>query len=410
MLPRPDVGALRVFLQGAVGVLTGVDQRDIAVVGLGFLVQQGEDAVRTGQAHDDHVDLVGHLADGAGKLLGHVQEGHDNTDAECHAGNAEVGRAVQQQGAAHQRDNHIHNIADVCQQRHQDIRIAVGLFRVAKQLVVDLIEILFGAFLMAEDLDDLLAVHHFLHKALGAGDGFLLLEEVAGGMAADVAGDEKHDDDARNDDQGQPNAVIHHDAENGQQRNRGDQGLREALADHLAQRIDIVGVVTHDIAVVMGIEIADGKVLHMVKHLFTQLGQGSLGDRSHHLGVQYTGNQADDIHGNQNCQQAENTARSRSPVAGLEGILHNGDDVLHKDGRHGADDCVDNNADQRERQHHWEKAEDGADQAAEHALWRAAAPCSAGVIGHPSHLLLCSANDRCLGKPHWLPSVPHGCR
>ena len=66
-----------------------------------------------------------------------------------------------------------------------------------------------------------------------AGDGFLLLEEVAGGMAADVAGDEKHDDDARNDDQGQPNAVIHHDAENGQQRNRGDQGLREALADHL---------------------------------------------------------------------------------------------------------------------------------------------------------------------------------
>src|SRR5699024_12868639 len=70
VLPGPDVGPLGVFLEGAVGVLPGVDQGDVAVVGLGLFVQQGEDAVGAGQAHVSHADLVGHLADGAGKLLG----------------------------------------------------------------------------------------------------------------------------------------------------------------------------------------------------------------------------------------------------------------------------------------------------------------------------------------------------
>src|SRR5699024_6767876 len=67
VLPGPDVGALGVFFQAAVGLFSRVDKGDVAVVGFGFLVQQRKDAVGAGQAHDNHVDLVGNLADRAGK-------------------------------------------------------------------------------------------------------------------------------------------------------------------------------------------------------------------------------------------------------------------------------------------------------------------------------------------------------
>ena len=67
---------------GAIRIFPGVDQRDIALIRLWLFIQQGEDAVRARQAHDHHVHLVGNLADGAGELLGHVEEGHHNADAE----------------------------------------------------------------------------------------------------------------------------------------------------------------------------------------------------------------------------------------------------------------------------------------------------------------------------------------
>ncbi len=46
--------------------------------------------------------------------------------------------------------------------------------------------------------------------------------------------------------------------------------------DHLAQRVDIVGIIAHDIAMIVGIEIADGKVLHAVEHLLAHFFQRAL--------------------------------------------------------------------------------------------------------------------------------------
>ena len=72
VFPGPDIGALGALGQGAIGVFPRVHQGDIALVGLFLLVQQRQNAVRARQAHNHHVHLVGHLADGAGKLFGHV--------------------------------------------------------------------------------------------------------------------------------------------------------------------------------------------------------------------------------------------------------------------------------------------------------------------------------------------------
>ena len=139
----------------------------------------------------------------APELLGHVQEGHHDADAQGHARQAQVGRAVQQQGAAHQGHDHIGHVAHVAQQGHQDVGKAVGLFAVSNSSSLTLSKSALAPSSWQNTLDDLLAAHHFFHEAFGLGDGDLLLEEVLGRMAADIAGGEEHHDHAAQHHQGQ---------------------------------------------------------------------------------------------------------------------------------------------------------------------------------------------------------------
>ena len=409
VLPCPDIGFLCAFLQSAVCFFLRIDQRDVSVVGFRLFIQQCENTVRAGETHNHHVDLVGNLADGTCKLLGHVQEGNHDADAECQAGNADIGSSCQQQAAADQSHDYVNDVSDVAEQRHQNVGISVCLFGILKQFIIYLIKISLGAFLMAENLDDLLTVHHLLYKAFRAGDGNLLLKEVAGGMSADVPGDKGHDHHAADNYQREPEAVIQHDAENADQGDCGNHQLRETLADHLTQRINIIGIKAHDIAVIMRIKIADGQILHVIEHLFTELCQRSLGDDSHQLSIKDVGKKADRIQSDQKGQQSKNGSGSRGPVSAFKGVLHDGNGVLHEHRRNGAHNCIDENADQRDRKKHRIKAEYGADQAGKNALGRASAACGGfgGIICHPCHLLLDSGMYKDHDKPHWMPGAPH---
>ena len=73
------------------------------------------------------------------------------------------------------------------------------------------------------------------------------------------------------------------------------QQLRHALADHLAQGINIVGIQRHDIAVGVAVKVFDGQRLHMGKHFIAQVLQGALGNVSHHTGLGKGGNNADAV-------------------------------------------------------------------------------------------------------------------
>ena len=79
--PGPEVGALLGLLQlVALFVIGHVYQRHSAVVLLRLLVHQGEDAARSGQGHDDGVELLGDLVDGVGEALGQLQERRTGLD------------------------------------------------------------------------------------------------------------------------------------------------------------------------------------------------------------------------------------------------------------------------------------------------------------------------------------------
>ena len=276
---------------------------------------------------------------------------------------------------------------------------------------------------MAEDLDDLLAGHHFLHERLGVGQSDLLAQEVGGGALGDGAGGENHADDADHHDEGQDDAVVDHDAEHDKQRDGGDEDVGKALADELAQGVDIVGVVAHDVAVPVGVKVPDRQVLHMVKHLLAHFFQGALGDNGHHLGIESAGDEADCIHGHQDSHKAENSSGDRRPVAALVALVYQGDDLLQEDRRHGADESVDQDAGQRNRQQHRIEFKQGFQQPAEDALGGAAATAGGGTnlsgggisplyrvfTLHHDHLPL-FGKCKLLGKYRCSSKVLRGCR
>ena len=78
------------------------------------------------------------------------------------------------------------------------------------------VKVAFRCFLMAENLDDLLAVHHLFNITFGLAQRFLLTHEVLGRAAADPSDDEGHAHNAKQHNQRHPDTVIHHDAEDSQ--------------------------------------------------------------------------------------------------------------------------------------------------------------------------------------------------
>ena len=59
----------------------------------------------------------------------------------------------------------------------------------------------------------------------------------------------------------------------------------------LPECVDVIGVMAHNVAVVMRVEVFDRKRLHPAEHLHTQLHQRALCDNRHHPAVRKGGDQ-----------------------------------------------------------------------------------------------------------------------
>ena len=265
-------------------------QRDIALVDLGLLVQQGKDTGAAGQCHNHGVQLHGNLADGLVELAGQHKEAGQT--AQRQATEAVDGQCTAQNGA-----EHIGQVAQLAVDRHGHQRVGVCLVGTVEQLIVELVEFFNGNVLMAENLDDLLAVHHFLNIAVDLAQLLLLLDEKLAGVASQVFGGQQHHADHRQRQQRQGDAEVNHRGQHADQcDNRVDQ-LGQALADHLAQGVGIIGVNRHNIAVGVGVEILDGQRLHMGKHPIADALQRALRNLGHQAVLHKDGNDAHRIEG-----------------------------------------------------------------------------------------------------------------
>ena len=124
---------------------------------------------------------------------------------------------------------------------------------------------------MAEDLDDLLSLDHLLDETFLLREGSLLCHHVAGACAAEFPCDGQHESGEEAHNESHPHTVIDHHEEHDRDRERGLEDHRKRLANQLADRVRIVCVGTHDIAVGVGIKIFDRQGLHLIEHVHTQV-------------------------------------------------------------------------------------------------------------------------------------------
>ena len=179
---------------------------------------------------------------------------------------------------------------------------------------------------MGEHLDHLLAFHHLLDVAVHLAQIPLLLDEVLGRACRDLLGAEEHQRHHEHGNDGQLPAEHTHTEEHRYHRDGAGHQLRDALAEHLAQGIHVVGVHGHDIAVRMGVKIPDGQAFHVGEQLGAQIAQRALRYVDHDAGVGPCGQNAykvDAAHPHQ-CTGQRCKAGVLLPGHGHDIIVHQG--------------------------------------------------------------------------------------
>ena len=347
VLPRPEAGAL-LALDERVAAPFGVDQRDVALVLLALLIEEREDAGRAGHGHDDRGDLLRDLTDRLHEAPRELEERGDRAERhDVHAGEREVRRAEKGHEAAEHGDQHVQGVAERVHDRAEDVCEFVRFRGVFEQVLVPFVKGLLRLVLVAEDLDDLLAVDHFLHVAVDVAERLLLPHEIAAAFRRDLADDLEHQKQEHDDENRQPDAQRQHREEYGDNGEERGNRLRNALRDHLAQRVGIVRVVAHHVAVRVRVEVFERQRLHVREHVVADGFQRALRDDRHDAVVEQRGERADDVDDRHLAQGEEQAGEDR---CGFEQERRNVivDQPLQEQRGHDAGKGADRNADEHE--------------------------------------------------------------
>ena len=187
-------------------------------------------------------------------------------------------------------------------------------------------EVRHGGLLVAEDLDNLLAVQHLLDEAVHQAQVFLLLDVVLSRQPGQRRGHQQHDDGGENGDHGQQRVQHQHGDEGGDHGDAGVDDLGDALTHQLAQGVHVVGVDGHDVAVGVGVEVLDGQGLHFPEEVLAQVQHGALADGDHQA-VVGVGRQDAHRHQAGQADQGGGQAAEISAAAGEHGhhvVVHQG--------------------------------------------------------------------------------------
>ena len=122
-----------------------------------------------------------------------------------------------------------------------------------------------------------LVIYWYRNKMLSQYNSFLnKADEILGGVAPYLFHHRQHEAYAAKHNQGHPHAVVEHNDQQCSDNDAGDEQLRQALREKLAQGVDVVCVVAHDIAMRMRVEISNRQILHVLKQRFAHLFQSAL--------------------------------------------------------------------------------------------------------------------------------------
>ena len=216
---------------------------------------------------------------------------------------------------------------------------------------------------------------------------YLAASTLRSAAAHDLRHKEDDDDEAEHDEE-EPHAVPHHDEEEGDDHDPAREELGKGLRDELTEGIDIVGIVTHDIAVAVRIEVFDGKLLHSVEHLLPHLFQIALRDDRHQLFIHRARGEGEHVQPDEGKHVRRDLPSASFPIRHEVALIpEDGEDALHEDGGKRGDDRVEHDEGEREGEHPRIVVEDGLQNALERPLGRlhGGAARTAGTRCHFRH-------------------------
>ena len=171
VFPRPETCTLTALCNIAIRILLRIYQGDISVVNLRLFIHHVEDTLRSGERHDNGVELLRDLHERLGKALCELQVG-------CHNSQRDVSDAGnRQESAEHSRQNKL-QISEVSYDGTHHTCKCMRSGCTCKQLIIELVELFFRHLFVIEHLDNTLSVHSLFHKSGHACQIELLADEV----------------------------------------------------------------------------------------------------------------------------------------------------------------------------------------------------------------------------------------
>ena len=187
-------------------------------------------------------------------------------------------------------------MAEVVHEGAHQVRPGVRGYGVLRQRFIQTAERTVYGILMAKHLHDLLPLDHLLNIAVYLGKRILARFEIAAAALCNGLCNEEHNHEHADGNEREDGAEQdHHHKRADDADDRADE-LWNALAEHLAHGVDVVGVGGHDLAVCAGIKITDRKLLHVREKLAAQLKKRAGRDRNHQAVVKICAADADRVH------------------------------------------------------------------------------------------------------------------
>ena len=120
---------------------------------------------------------------------------------------------------------------------------------------------------MTEYFDNFLSVDHLFDITIYITKSFLLTYKIITTLSGNTACHLKHDKYKAEYKNGKLPACEKHGKKHRNNCDQRGEHLRDTLCKHLTQRVRIVGIMAHNIAMCMRIKITDRQCLHMFEHL-----------------------------------------------------------------------------------------------------------------------------------------------
>ena len=225
-------------------------------------------------------------------LIDRLTEALIKGEEACQTAKCKSTDSVYCQNAADNCTKYIADISDLCTGRHQNIGKFIGIVRTLKQLVIQFVKFTKTLLLMAENLNNLLALHHLLNISVYNTKVLLLFHKVLTTKTGKIFAGNQHNPNHKQCHNGKRYIQNNHTYQNADNGNHTGNQLWNTLTDHLTQGVNIICINGHDITVCMRIKIFNRQGLHTLKHLISKIAQSSLTDINHQpvicIGAAYT--------------------------------------------------------------------------------------------------------------------------